>query len=45
MVIIIGHDDWLLPRTANSKNCLKARSQRCRDLMFIGENVLSIRNS
>jgi len=44
MLIIVELHDWLLPGTANSQNCLKALSQHPRDLVFIGENLFSIRN-
>jgi hypothetical protein len=44
MVIIIELHDWLMPGTANSRNCLKALSRYNRDFLFIGENVFSIRN-
>jgi FkbM family methyltransferase len=44
MLIIVELHDWLLPGTANSQNCLRALSQYHRDLVFIGENLFSIRN-
>jgi FkbM family methyltransferase len=44
MVIIIELHDWLLPGTANSRNCLQALSGFNRDFVHIRENVFSIRN-
>jgi FkbM family methyltransferase len=44
MVIIVELHDWLLPGTANSRNCLKALSGFNRDFIYIRENVFSIRN-
>jgi len=44
MVIIIELHDWLLPGTANSRNCLRILSKCNRDFVFIRENVFSIRN-
>lgn len=44
MVIIVELHDWLMPGTANSRNCLRALSQHNRDFVFLGENVFSIRN-
>jgi FkbM family methyltransferase len=37
--------DWMLPRTASSKNFLTWHCQHNRDLVFRGENVFSISNS
>jgi FkbM family methyltransferase len=44
MVIVVELHDWLLPGTANSRNCLKALSAHNRDFVHFGENVFSIRN-
>lgn len=44
-LIIIELHDWMLPKTANSKNFLQAISQLDRDFVFFGENVFSISNS
>lgn len=44
IIIIIELHDWLLPGTANSRNCLTALSRHNRDFVHIGENVFSIRN-
>jgi FkbM family methyltransferase len=44
MVIVIELHDWMLPGSANSRNFLKAMSEHCRDFVFLGENVFSIRN-
>jgi FkbM family methyltransferase len=44
MVIIMELHDWMLPGTANSRNCLKALSEFNRDFIFAGENIFSIRN-
>jgi FkbM family methyltransferase len=44
MLIIVELHDWLLPGSANSQNCLRALSQYPRDLVFMGENLFSIRN-
>jgi FkbM family methyltransferase len=43
-LIIIELHDWMLPRSANSQNCLRALSQYPRDFVSIGENAFSIRN-
>jgi hypothetical protein len=42
--MIVELHDWMLPRTANSANFLKAVAARNRDFVFRGENVFSIRN-
>lgn len=43
-LMIVELHDWMLPRTANSANFLKAVAARNRDFVFRGENVFSIRN-
>jgi FkbM family methyltransferase len=43
-VIIIELHDWMLPGKANSTNFLRAIAQYDRDLLFRGENVVSIAN-
>jgi FkbM family methyltransferase len=43
-LLIIELHDWLLPRSSNSKNFLKAISALDRDFVYIGENVFSISN-
>ena len=44
-LLIIELHDWMLPRSGNSKNFLKAISQLDRDFVYIGENVFSISNT
>jgi FkbM family methyltransferase len=43
-LIIVELHDWMLPKTANSQNFLKAISKLDRDFVFLGENVFSISN-
>lgn len=43
-ILIIELHDWMLPKSANSANFLKAVSDRDRDFVFRGENVFSIKN-
>lgn len=43
-IIIIETHDWMLPKTANSKNFLNVISQRNRDFIHKGENIFSISN-
>ena len=43
-VLIVELHDWLLPRTASSRNFLKCVAALNRDFVYIGENVFSIRN-
>ena len=45
MVIIVELHDWMLPRSANSHNCLKVLCREKRDFVLGGENVFSIRNA
>lgn len=44
-LLIIELHDWMLPKTANSKNFLQAISSLDRDFVFFGENVFSISNN
>jgi hypothetical protein len=44
-VIIIELHDWMLPGKANSTNFLRAIAEYDRDLLFRGENVVSIANA
>ncbi len=44
MIIVVELHDWMLPRSANSQNCLRALSRYSRDFVCWGENVFSIRN-
>ena len=43
-LIVIELHDWLLPRSANSRNFLKCIAGRDRDFVYIGENIFSIAN-
>jgi FkbM family methyltransferase len=43
-LVIIELHDWLLPRSANSRNFLKCIAALERDFVSIGENVFSIAN-
>ena len=43
-IIIIEFHDWMLPRSANSKNFLNVISQKNRDFIYRGEYVFSIAN-
>lgn len=44
-VLVIELHDWLLPRTANSKNFLREISSLDRDFLYRGENAFSISNT
>ena len=44
-VLIIELHDWMLPRTANSRNFLQQISRLDRDFVYRGENVFSISNA
>lgn len=44
-VLVIELHDWLFPRTANSKNFLRAISTLERDFLYRGENAFSISNT
>jgi FkbM family methyltransferase len=44
-VLVIELHDWLLPGTANSGPFLREISQRDRDFVYHGENVVSIANT
>ena len=44
-VLIIELHDWMLPKTANSRNFLKEISKLDRDFIYAGENVFSISNT
>ena len=43
-LLIIELHDWMMPRTANSNNFLKAISRRQRDFIYKEENIFSISN-
>jgi FkbM family methyltransferase len=43
-VVIVELHDWLLTRSANSRNFLKCISALNRDFVYIGENIFSIKN-
>lgn len=43
-LLIIELHDWMLPKTANSRNFLRAIAQSDRDFVFHGENIFSISN-
>ena len=43
-IIIIELHDWMLPKSNNSLNFLKAISAHKRDFVYKGENVFSIKN-
>lgn len=44
-LIVIELHDWMLPKTANSKNFLRVISALDRDFVFFGENVFSVSNN
>jgi FkbM family methyltransferase len=44
-ILIIELHDWMLPKTANSKNFLKKISNLNRDFLHLGENIFSIKNN
>ena len=44
-VLIIELHDWMLPKTANSRNFLQQISKLDRDFVYRGENVFSISNT
>jgi len=43
-LLIIELHDWMLPKSANSANFLKAIAPLNRDFVFYGENIFSIEN-
>jgi FkbM family methyltransferase len=43
-MIIIELHDWLLPRQGSSRHFLRCIAEQDRDLMVLGENLVSIRN-
>lgn len=43
-VIVIELHDWMLPKTANSRNFLREISKRDRDFVIVGENIFSLSN-
>ena len=43
-VLIIELHDWMLPKSASSRNFLRCIADRNRDFVYIGENIFSIRN-
>lgn len=43
-VIILELHDWMLPRSANAQNFLRAVAARNRDFVYHGENVFSLSN-
>jgi len=43
-LVIVELHDWLLPRSASSRNFLRCVAALDRDFVFIGENVFSIGN-
>lgn len=44
-ILIIELHDWMLPKTANSKNFLRKISSLNRDFLYYGENIFSIKNN
>jgi FkbM family methyltransferase len=44
-LLIIELHDWMLPKSSNSNNFLKAVSEKSRDFVYINENIFSINNS
>jgi FkbM family methyltransferase len=44
-LIIIELHDWMLPRTANSRNFLQWHAEQDRDFVISGENIFSISNT
>lgn len=44
-LLIIELHDWMLPRSANSRNFLKAIASLDRDFVYSGENVFSLSNT
>lgn len=44
-LLIVELHDWLLPRSASSRNFLRCMAERDRDFVYWGENVFSIANS
>jgi FkbM family methyltransferase len=44
-VLVIELHDWMLPRTANSRNFLREVSRLDRDFLYRGENAFSISNT
>ena len=43
-LLIVELHDWLLPKSASSRNFLRCMAERDRDFVQIGENVFSIAN-
>lgn len=44
-LLIVELHDWLLPKSASSRNFLRCMAERDRDFVYLGENVFSIANS
>ncbi len=43
-LLIVELHDWMLPKTASSRTTLRALSERNRDFILHGENIVSIKN-